>query len=395
MAVVDVGHDQRGAPPLEPVRTNLVEVAAELDACSMTPAEAAAVFGQLAGLLRLTQGLLLSVAARAGEWEGWREDGERSVVGWMARQLGSSRAEAQRTLDTSEQLAACSGTQRALRDGRLSAGQAHEVVAGAAADAESEADLLASANTDQLHGLRQRSLRVRAAAATDPEGRWQRIHDARFARRHRHHDGSESVELRDNPDAIAEVWAAIEPLADEQFRRAHRAGRREAAEAHRADAFVELASRVSGGVSGRPVRSRKPKFILLASLDTVVRGHLHRGELCEIPGVGPYPVHRAREQLGEAVVHLVVSHGTDLSTVVTNSRYVAPAVQTALEAAHPECSVEGCNATWGLENDHLASATGFADTGVTHFAGLDRKCRGDHRDRTLGRGRFRRPGPPG
>jgi hypothetical protein len=84
-----------------------------------------------------------------------------------------------------------------------------------------------------------------------------------------------------------------------------------------------------------------------------------------------------------------VRDGIDPRTVVTNTRHVAEAVGVALLVAKPECVEAGCNATRGLEIDHDATPHGYADTGVTRYDQLTHRCRPDHRDRTLGRGRYR------
>ena len=65
-------------------------------------------------------------------------------------------------------------------------------------------------------------------------------------------------------------------------------------------------------------RSRDPRVTMHVRCDlgALRRGSLGPGEVCEIPGVGPIPIERARALLGEALVDLVITDGVDVTTVV-------------------------------------------------------------------------------
>jgi hypothetical protein len=112
-------------------------------------------------------------------------------------------------------------------------------------------------------------------------------------------------------------------------------------------------------------------------LDALVRGHAEPGEICEIPGVGPVAVAIARSVLcGDALLQLVITNGIDVSTVVSDSRYVRKALQIALEERDPVCVVPGCQTDEPLERDHWR--TDFAKDGATELDNLVRVCSWHH-----------------
>jgi hypothetical protein len=105
-----------------------------------------------------------------------------------------------------------------------------------------------------------------------------------------------------------------------------------------------------------------------------------RGELCEVPGVGPVPVAWVREQLGEALCHLVVTDGVDVTTLYSPGRHLPLPVRAALVERDSRCVVPGCDARIGLENDHWA--TDFAQGGPTSLDNLARLCHHHHQLKT-------------
>jgi hypothetical protein len=111
-----------------------------------------------------------------------------------------------------------------------------------------------------------------------------------------------------------------------------------------------------------------------------VNGHLGHGESVEIPGVGPYPLDAARDLLlGDAVLRLVVSLGTDVRNVVTDTRHIREAVRAAIAVRDQgRCVVPRCGLPVRLEIHHTASATGYADTGQTTLDQLAVLCHHHH-----------------
>ena len=130
------------------------------------------------------------------------------------------------------------------------------------------------------------------------------------------------------------------------------------------------------------------------------RGSLGPGELCEIPGVGPVPLRRARELMGDSITHLVITRGVDVLTVAHLGRSIPAPLRTALVERDRTCVVPGCDVAQGLEIDHWDVP--FAEGGVASMANLVRICGHHHRLRhhegfTLsgapGRFRWDPPGP--
>jgi 5-methylcytosine-specific restriction endonuclease McrA len=124
----------------------------------------------------------------------------------------------------------------------------------------------------------------------------------------------------------------------------------------------------------------KASLLVVTDLETLRNGKVGRGGRCEIPGVGPIPVEHAHRLLGEALVELIIAHGTDVTTVYSAGRHIPRRVQSALLLRDPRCVVPGCDARLGLENDHWV--TDFAKGGLTSLDNLARLCKRHHRDRT-------------
>ena len=119
---------------------------------------------------------------------------------------------------------------------------------------------------------------------------------------------------------------------------------------------------------------------MVTDLETLRNGKVGPGGRCEIPGVGPIPVEHAHRLLGEALVELIIAHGTDVTTVYSAGRHIPRRVRSALLLRDPRCVVPGCDARLGLENDHWV--TDFAKGGLTSLDNLVRICKRHHRDRT-------------
>lgn len=135
-----------------------------------------------------------------------------------------------------------------------------------------------------------------------------------------------------------------------------------------------------------PKKPKKPGFspakvILRVDLDTLLRGVVAEGELCEIAGYGPVPV--------SVVEDLIASGGALVAAVLTKARQIVGvyhfgrrpnAVQaTALDFLYPWCAVKGCNARAGLQSDHRED---WVKTKFTVFDLLDRLCPHHHRLKT-------------
>ena len=109
----------------------------------------------------------------------------------------------------------------------------------------------------------------------------------------------------------------------------------------------------------------------------LTRGHAEPGELCEIAGIGPVPVSVVRRWMaGDAFKAAIVTDGVDIRSIVHLGRKPIALQRTALAGTNGlQCSVEGCNATVGLEIDHLLE---WAKSGHTTLDELTFLCPHHH-----------------
>jgi Domain of unknown function (DUF222) len=119
-----------------------------------------------------------------------------------------------------------------------------------------------------------------------------------------------------------------------------------------------------------------PRYLALLRVDVAAlrRGRVDGEELCEIRGVGPVPVPVAERLLGQAVLHLVITRGTDVLNVTHLGRGPTAAQKIALAWASPGCTVLGCWRT-RTENDHREP---WSQTRHTRLDELDPLCTYHH-----------------
>jgi hypothetical protein len=119
-----------------------------------------------------------------------------------------------------------------------------------------------------------------------------------------------------------------------------------------------------------------PRYLALLRVDVAAlrRGRVTGEELCEIRGVGPVPVPVAERLLGQAVLHLLITRGTDVLNVTHLGRGPTAAQKIALAWASPGCTVQGCWRT-RTENDHREP---WRQTHHTRLDQLDPLCAYHH-----------------
>lgn len=208
------------------------------------------------------------------------------------------------------------------------------------------------------------------------------------------------------PDALGVIRTSLGTYEKLVFSDARKSGRKESHQAYMADALVAMAEasvRGTNALAGsqskdgpdtkRPRRAKDPKPLIRIRVDlqALVRGHAIAGETCSIPGLGPVPVALARELIGDAILELVVTKGTDVTTVCTSTRHVSKALQVALEERDPVCCVPECEMADPLERDHWQ--IDYSKDGPTELDNLARLCPWHH-DQKTHRG-WRLIGPPG
>jgi hypothetical protein len=130
----------------------------------------------------------------------------------------------------------------------------------------------------------------------------------------------------------------------------------------------------------RTRRPGKPTYLALLRIDfdALLRGHIEGEELCEIQGVGPVPVSRAYDLLGDAVVKLIATRGEQVVNVTHYGRQPTVAQRMALLWTSPTCTVEGCNHAFA-QFDHRID---WSITYHTKLEELDRLCDRHHKLKT-------------
>jgi hypothetical protein len=346
---------------------------------------------------RLAAAAKTLLARRVEESEVWRRAGYRSTADYLAALAGGSVTAARGVVATSKRLAKLPATEAALRAGSLSTAQAGNIADAASVNPDAEHDLLDMAGAASLRELTDACGRAKAAGDPDPEETYRRIHRNRRLTHSRDSEGAWCLNGRGPVDAGSVVGAALDSIIDELFVKARDEGRRETREHLAFDALVELAQRglaqqeaasdaadTAAADASEPApkkrRARKQEYLGILRIDLAAlrRGRVEGDELCEIAGVGPVPVTRARELLGEAVLKLVITAGVDVHSVTHLGRRPTVAQSIALTWQMPCCSVEGCSATW-TQDDHRKD---WALTHWTRLDGLDRLCGHHHKLKT-------------
>jgi len=388
----------------------LGEITAGLDPELLGGAEAARLARSFAGFKSRCGALEGRLARRVATTRHFLAEGYRSPESWLAGETGESTGAARTALLTARACGELAGLQSALSAGEISGPQAAEVARAGLADPAAEAELLQVARTGSLQDLRAKADEVEAAVRSreDEERRYARVRANRHLRTWRHSDGSFQGRFSLTPDDGAWLMAAIGEEADRLFDVGRRHGRPERREAYLADALVAVASGAGGTdrpPAGAPATVHRCRpgpdrtILLRIDLEALVRGSLARGEECSIDGVGAVPISVLERYLETARLRLAVTEGCDVRSIVTFSRVIPRALQTALAFRDRTCVVPGCSSTFHLEIDHIVEVN---RGGPTSLANLCRLCRYHHSLKSRhgyriegGPGRWRWLRPPG
>jgi hypothetical protein len=358
---------------LSEIRRVMSRQAERFDAALLAPRDAAQVVDDAAAIEKMAATVKALAAARVADTEVWREGGDRSAAHQLARTTGTSVAQAQETLAAARRLEDQPEVADAARRGELSAQQVAIISDAAAANPAAAGRLIESSRKQSLGELRDECARTKSVGL-DLEARRRRIHERRSLRAWTDRDGVGNILLRENPEVVAELMAAVEPVRDRLFKAAHKEGRREPSEAYAADALVELVHRRD--VNSAPRRPRA-KVLFRVDLDIALRGYPLDGEVCELVGYGPVPVSTVLDMIesGNPVIAAIATRGKDVVGVAHLSRRPTAHQVSALEWLNPTCTAEGCNALSFLEIDH---AEDWSKTKFTLLALLDRLCPHHH-----------------
>ncbi|MGH2726956.1 MAG: HNH endonuclease [Actinomycetota bacterium] len=301
----------------------------------------------------------------------WRNLGYRTPAQWMAMRAQSTLGAAIATLEMGRRLDELPATRDAFASGALSAHQAQEITAAAAADPSAEASLLDAARVESVAGLRERCREVIASSAARDPDLDDRIHRSRYLRHWTDPDGAVRLDARLTPDSGARFIAVVQANGRALREQARRVGGPERREAHDADALIGLLDPTNTG----------PRAVVHVHVDHQAwsRGHTEPGESCRIPGVGPVSVAAARRLASDGVVKAVLDEGADVTAVTHFGRSIPVRLRTALEARDQNCVVPGCDERDGLEIDHIVP---LAEGGPTRLDNLARLCRYHHARKT-------------
>jgi hypothetical protein len=244
---------------------------------------------------------------------------------------------------------------------------------------------LESAESETLRQLRERCARAKSEArsAQDEAARQQALRAARSCKHWiDQHDGSFNLSAKLTPENGARLLSALRTESDRVFARARRAGVTDTPDNYAADALVALVTGESGdgaespesgagagAGSGAGQRSGPRSTVhVRVDLEALRNGVVGDGQCCEIPGVGPIPIERARAIMGDALTRVVITDGIDVPTICTISRSIPAAIRVALFERDPICVVPGCDRSDHLEIDHWQ--VDYAKDGPTQWWNL-------------------------
>lgn len=362
------------------IREAVVRLAAAFDASRLDRDAAAAAVELWAGIKHAAAAAEAMAAARVAACG--PPPGAADAASWFAGVTGTTSARAREVIRAGHGLSEHPRTRAAATSGALSLDQAAAITDAAAANPVAEARLVAQAGRDSLAELRDACARVKAAADPDAAATERRIHRRRGLRRYRDGEGAEHLHVVGTKVALAKVDQALAPIVDRLLgERRHEASDREPYEAIAFDAFLQLVAGAGDAITDKQGQP-KLRYLTLVRVDlaALTRGEAASDdELCEITGLGPIPVATARELLGESVLKLVITKGTDVLNVTHLGRGANAAQKIALLWRQPVCTREGCGRRQRLEHDHRDD---WARVRCTELANLDPVCAWDHHLKT-------------
>jgi hypothetical protein len=371
---------------------------------SMSGDDARAAVELLAQVARSAESGIALLTPRVVETGVFTKGGHASAPDWLGAATGTSAGVAKGRLVAAQGATKVPGLDAALHDGALSSPEL-SLLAGAEAAVPGAAGtllgLLRGGNSHQE--LSDEAARIKAAArsAEAEYQRRERVHARRHFRVGRSPDGGIRGDFSCDEVSWARVFPGLEAATRRRFKSAG-AKSGVTMDMMRLDAFIELMERRGAATSvgtdeagargvavGEP--AWRPEVVCIVDHAALMRGTTETGEICEIKGVGPVPVHVAQELLGHGAMQIVIKEGVDIRTVTNSSRRLAQKTLIALVVRDPNCVVPGCGKHLGLENDHCF--VDFIAEGPTTLANLARLCAKHHDMKTYGG--WRLEGGPG
>lgn len=382
----------------------LREALRRLDPDRITGPQAVELYESLVTIERLSAGAKTLLAPRIDRSGIWRDRGHRNSAVMLAELEGVSTGQARRTIQVGQRLQHLPATEEAVRQGKLSGPKVDQLSGAATIDPAAERDLLAGADEQPLHLVKERCQRARATAARhDPLASIRRIRATRHFSSWTDADGAFCYQGRDTAERGAQILRHIEQAA--QGLRSgsipsptSSTGEHDPPEsdgetggAQRADAFFVLLTQSDHTPLKSPVETpaqpsalpapgvidRPPTCTVMVRVDlaALLRGDVRPGELCEIDGQGPIPVPMARNMANDSFLAYVFHQAGDIRAISHHGRTINRRLRTALAHRDRGCVVPGCGVTWGLEIDHVVP---FAEGGPTTLDNLALLCHHHH-----------------
>jgi hypothetical protein len=393
---------------------------------------------------RVTAAARLAMVARAEQMHPWQREGYRSFEEWLAARQGTSHGRARKKARTARKLRDRDKTADALADGEISEDEADVIADAADKNPDAEQDLLDTArNKGKGHDDLKKKAADAKAAGEDDRARAERLRRGRRAGWGVDRDGFWTLHGRFQPQIGVEIKAHLSAEVDRIITAARRAGTREPLDRYRADAIAAAIlgrepagpadtttstvshrspadasggdGRLDLGLDPEPATDdRDPaapepdpappaadqrhmtppvgpgrELVIDINLQTLRRGQVHPGETCHLRGIGPVPVHIARQWAHDAFIKAVIRDGTDVKKVAHFGRHIPTHLRTALGVIDTTCAVPGCTNP-RIEYDHHQP---HAENGPTSLDNLRPLCVHHHRQRT--HHGYELEGPPG
>jgi hypothetical protein len=304
--------------------------------------------------------------------------GKIDSVSDLARVTGTSLGAAKETVATGKVLGGSSELSTSLQQGDISLEQATEIARAEEAAPGSALGLVAVAQEQPFHVLRERSRKTKLEAEQH-RGLGTRQHAARSARSYSDDLGMVHIHAVLEPHIGTPLVARAEAEAQRLARAARAKGTFQPFERHLADGYAKL---LSGSGKGR---AKRPELVVLVDHAVVKRGwtDVREGETCKIPGVGPVPPQVAKEIAQDAFLNGVFFDGTDLRHFVRYSRHIPVEISVALELGHPPdfdgVTCVDCGNRFRTEFDHIEPR---AARGPTSTRNMDPRCPDCHHEKT-------------
>lgn len=309
------------------------------------------------------------------------EVGARDAEGFLAATAGVSRPDARALLNAAKVLDNTESAGPKLRMGKLSGPKANEVANGVMARPEQERELVRLAENDSLLSIKDQARRASQSETREREIECRRRKN-QCVKIYAGEDGMTKLFANLPPEIAKDVISALRQYDDVLFHKDRKAGIRREQPVRMVEALHNLVNdatthRNGSCESGSKKSRRRSRHdaLILVNLESLRRGQVEQGEVCEINGIGEISVETALHLLGESLFRIVIRDGVDLRCATSRSRHWKAVVKDLMDFREVRCGVRGCDAILGLERHHHVE---FANGGETSLHNGVRLCHHHH-----------------